>query len=121
MCAKPPKKSIAGPGAPQKQIDWDEVEKAIMEGCNGTQVAAFLGIHPDTLYLRCQNDHKVVFSAYYQEKREKGNKLLHQAQYRTALKGNPTMQIWLGKQRMKQRDHDDESAKVPPTDRLTDI
>lgn len=103
-----------GQGRPSAVIDWNKVEQMIILGANGVQVAASLGIHPDTLYLRCQSDLNTVFSVYYHEKREKGNLQLHATQFEVAVKTkNPSMLIWLGKQRLGQKDKDEESVTNP--------
>jgi hypothetical protein len=88
----------------QKIIEWPKVDEMLACGCNGVEVAATLGICSETLYRRCKADHGVDFVAYLQEKRAVGDKSLHAAQYALALSGNPTMLIWLGKQRLHQRE-----------------
>lgn len=94
-------------GIPPKEIDWEKVDQMLIAGCIGTQIAATLGIHPDTLYTRCEKEKGVNFSAYYQEKRSVGDGYIHQAQYHKALKEkNTTMLIWLGKQRCGQKDEE---------------
>lgn len=83
-------------------IDWKEVDKFLVSGCAGTQVADALGIHADTLYNRCKEEKKMVFTAYSARMRQKGNSYIHAKQYQTAMNGNTTMLIWLGKQRLGQ-------------------
>ena len=52
-------------GRPETPIDWKQVENLLMAGCLGTEVAAALGIHPDTLYLRVVSELKYEsFTAY---------------------------------------------------------
>jgi hypothetical protein len=89
-----------------------------MQGSNAMQVAAALGIHHDTLYNRCEQDLGVTFSAFYQEKWQKGNDLLHQSQFKNALKGNATIQIWLGKQRLNQKDNNEQTIDPKSAERL---
>ena len=90
---------------PKAHINWDEAGKMIMAGCDGVQVAAYFGIHPDTLYLACEKDLKMGFSDYLHQKRSKGDSMLLAKQYEVALTDkNPTMLIWLGKQRLNQRE-----------------
>jgi len=90
-------------GRPTLPIDWEKVEQYMMAGCNGTQIAASLGISADTLYDRCESDNGVNYSAYLQEKRAKGDSLIHAKQFSKGVKeGNVTMLIWLGKQRLGQ-------------------
>ena len=37
-------------GRKKLKIDWDRVDKSLIAGSNGVQVAAMLGVHPETLY-----------------------------------------------------------------------
>jgi hypothetical protein len=85
-------------------IDWKRVEKLITSGCSGVQVAAILGIDTDTLYNRCKSEFGVYFSAYSAPFKEICNSLLQQKQVEVALKGNTTMLVWLGKNRLDQKD-----------------
>lgn len=91
-----------------KLIDWNKVDQLLEAGCKGTEIAAYFGVHEDTLYTRCQNEKGSRFSAYSQEKRSKGDSILRAKQFENAMKGNTTMQIWLGKQRLDQRDSKDD-------------
>jgi len=92
------------PGRPRVVVDWAVVDKYLQAGCNGTEVAAVLGIDNETLYRRCQDDHKVGFEVYKQAKRAHGDSLLRAKQYQVAMTGDKTMLVWLGKQRLDQRD-----------------
>ncbi len=93
---------------PKAKIDWDHAGKLIAAGCDGVQVAAYFGIKPDTLYFRCEQDNKQGFSEFLREKRAKGDALLYATQYELAIKEkNPTMLVWLGKQRLGQREKQD--------------
>ena len=47
------------------------------------------------------------FTAFSAEKKSEGVELLKAKQYQTAMDGNVTMQIWLGKQYLGQRDKTD--------------
>ena len=88
-----------------RHIDWDKVDQLIMAGCNIVQVAASIGVHRDTLYKKCEEEKKTTLSAYHEEKRSSGDSLLLAAQYHKAIKDkNPTMLIWLGKQRLQQKE-----------------
>ena len=62
---------------PVLPINWDEVDKYLQAGCSGTQVAAIIGVSPDTLYRRCQSERGANFSVISQEKRAKGDGFLH--------------------------------------------
>ncbi len=92
-------------GRPRGHIDWSFVDKMLRAGVDGTSIASMLGIHPDTLYLRtCEEFGFPTFTAYAQLKRAEGLDLLKAKQYDTAMNGNVTMQIWLGKQYLDQKD-----------------
>jgi hypothetical protein len=92
------------PGRKKIKIDWGKVEKWIMAGSNGQQVAAALGIHYDTLASACEREQNSLFSEYMQSKREKGNNLLLNKQYELAMKGDKSMLIFLGKVRLNQKE-----------------
>jgi len=93
--------------SPTKQrvtIDWGEVDKYLVGGAKGSEIAASLGIHYDTLADRCKSEYNILFSEYSAKKRQKGNMMLHAKQFQTAMGGNTTMLVWLGKQRLSQSD-----------------
>ncbi len=88
-------------------IDWTEetadVVKELAEAGNTVaDMAAILGVSKSALEKAIAN-HEVVAPAYRLGCAERRNQL-RTAQYRTAKRGNATMQIWLGKQELGQRD-----------------
>ena len=95
-------------------IDWNRVEKLLMAGCRGVEIASCLGIHEDTLYRACEREKETSFAAFAATFRQKGDSLLREAQYNVAL-GDETrdiapdksMLIWLGKNRLEQSDKQD--------------
>ena len=94
---------------PKVDIDWERVNELLEADCEGTEIAAYLGIVPDTLYKRCKEDNNVGFSDYLQQKKAKGNSLLKEEQYKMATSKEDSaikksMLIWLGKQRLGQAD-----------------
>lgn len=90
---------------PVKDIDWKLVDDLLIKGCSGTQIAARIGIHYDTLYDRCQKEKKTLFSVYSQQKREKGDSMIHETQFDLAMERDRAMLIWLGKQRLGQKEN----------------
>jgi len=96
-------KKVSNPYIP---IDWEEADKLFEAGCTGREVAAYFGCCPDTLYIRCQSEKKLDFSAYLALKRAKGDSSLRTKQYKVAMDGNIAMLVWLGKQRLEQREPD---------------
>ena len=93
-------------GRPPIPIDWKKVEQLLMADCSGTEVAASLGISNDTLYLRVVNELGYdSFTTYSLKFKEKGNSILRAKQFEAAINDkNITMQVWLGKQRLGQKD-----------------
>lgn len=92
---------------PPADINWSEVDKLLEAGCTGTEIAGYIGIHPETLYRRCEEDNKIGFTGYSAEKHAKGETLLRAKQFSEAMKGDRGMLIWLGKNRLKQSDKQD--------------
>ena len=101
---KEPKKKKSNAGRKKVEIDWKKVDRSLIAGSNGVQVAAMLGVHPDTLYNKCKEVKKMDFSAYQQQKRQEGNDKLFDLQYKLAESGDRGMLIWLGKNRLDQSD-----------------
>ncbi len=93
---------------PTLPIDWDRVDQLLEAGCLGTEIAAYFGVHPQTLYERTLARYGVTYSEYSQAKKAKGELALREVQFDKATgkskKGDNTMLIWLGKQRLNQRE-----------------
>jgi hypothetical protein len=100
-------------GRKKVNIEWKTVENLLMSYCSGVEIAAHLGIHENTLYNRCKIDKKMDFVAFSQEKKAKGDSLLKAKQFESAVtdKSIP-MQIWLGKQRLGQKDKSETDIKI---------
>lgn len=81
---------------PLLDIDAEQVEKLAALHCTTEEIAEFFGCHKDTITGR--------FSAELAKGRAGGRISLRRMQWQTAKKGNCTMQIWLGKQYLGQRD-----------------
>ena len=95
---------------PEIPIDWDKVDDLLEAGCLGTEVASRFHMHPDTLYRRIEEKYKMTFTAFQQQRRAQGESLIRHKQYQRALgltdTGDNTMLIWLGKNRLGQRNED---------------
>lgn len=89
---------------PEKTIDWKLVDNLLMSGSPGSEIAPHFDMHPDTLYRRIEEKYGMGFTAYSQEKRSRGEGLLRHKQFEKAVKGDNTLLIWLGKNRLNQRD-----------------
>lgn len=89
---------------PEKPLDWAKVDQLLMAGCKGTQIAPHFDMHPETFYDKVKEKYGIGFTEYCAIKREHGDSLLHAKQFEKALKGDNAMLIWLGKQRLGQRE-----------------
>lgn len=92
-----------GGGRPVKTIDLKVVEQTASIGCTPDEIAAVCEIGRSTFYDHMRDDEAVRDAI--DRGREKGRATLRRLQWQGAMKGNPTMLIWLGKQILKQRDH----------------
>lgn len=106
-------------GRPKKDIDAEQVRKLAAIDCSYAEIAAVVGCDPKTLTNR--------FSQVIKEGREQGCSSLKRKQFEVAMAGNPTMLIWLGKQRLGQRDHqsldieDRRVGKLTPEERRAEV
>ena len=108
-------------GRKRFDIDWKKVGQLLEAGCSGAEVAASMGMDRNTLYKAFKRDHKIDFSAYLQEKRSSGNTILRAAQFKTAIGGNVSMQIWLGKNRLDQTDKNETRLSGGLENTITDV
>lgn len=90
-------------------INWERVDELLACGCSGVEISASIGITNLTLYKHCEKKFGKSFSDYKSEKSAVGVSLIREQQYKKALgltdKGDNTLLIWLGKNRLDQRDH----------------
>lgn len=93
-------------GNKKLKVDLDKAADLFSKWCPQTEVAAALGVSVDTLERRVWDAKKLKLAEFARECKEKGNIPLRAKQLEVALKGNVTMLIWLGKQRLDQREPD---------------
>ena len=86
----------ANGGCPPKDIDEEEVYKLAKLWCTQEEIAAHLNCSVDTLDRR--------FAEIIKKGKEDGKASLRRMQWRSAADGNVTMQIWLGKTILKQKE-----------------
>ena len=96
---------------PEKPIDWSIVDKLLQAHTPGTEISASFDMHPETFYDRVQKEFGIGFTEYCAKKRKKGKNNLRLAQLKNALEGNTTIQIWLGKNWLAQRDEPKEDKE----------
>jgi len=99
-------------GRPKADIDWNKVDKYLQAQCDGVGIAGILGIHPNTFYLACEEKFKISFSEYSAQKRGEGRELLRAKQFQSAMEGDKTMLVWLGKQYLNQREKVDSDVSL---------
>ena len=87
-------------------IDWKEFEKLCWFQCTEQEIADWFGCGMDTLESRIKEYYNgLTFSEVFRQKKGTGKISLRRAQFQKAVKdGNVTMQIWLGKQMLGQKD-----------------
>lgn len=90
---------------PEKPIDWIKVDEFLIAGCKGTEIAPHFDIHVNNFYEKVKDKYGVGFTEYCALKREQGDSLLKAKQFEKAMKGDNVMLVWLGKNRLKQRDN----------------
>jgi hypothetical protein len=89
---------------PLKEISWDDFDKLCAIQCTGEEIAAFFEIDYDTLNSICKRERGKGFSDCFAQKRQSGKISLRRRQFQSALEGNPSMMIWLGKNWLGQQD-----------------
>ena len=95
-------------------IEWEQVEQMCFIQCTGEEMAGVLGIDYQTLERAIKREYKCNFKDYYKQKSAGGKMSLRRRQYNSALDGNATMLIWLGKQWLGQSDTVDKSQDEAP-------
>lgn len=99
-------------GRAKATIDWKIANLMLKRHCEGTEVAAALGMHEDTFYKAVERKYKMGFTAYKQIKRAEGKAILRVLQFQGAEDGDKTMLIWLGKNILGQSDRQDIKTEV---------
>ena len=85
-------------GRPKIKLDYELIKKLSYIQCTQLEIASVLDVAINT--LRKDND----FLPIYKKGQEEGKMSLRRLQWKSADKGNVTMQIWLGKQYLGQKD-----------------
>ena len=106
-------------GRPPKLVaDKDTLDiiwKLAMIHCTQDEIASILGVARGSFNRWLKTNEKV--RELMERGYENGRKCLRRAQFDVAIQGkNPTMQIWLGKQLLGQRDKNDVSVEAKIVD-----
>ena len=108
-------------GRPQFPIDWETVDGMCAIQCTGVEIAGVLGCSYNTLVRAVKREKELTFEDYFAQKSVEGKVSLRRKQYDTALEGNTTMLIWLGKQWLGQADRIESSiTELPPIEVVVD-
>lgn len=101
-------------GRPEAVIDERQFVAMCQIQCTQEEICHILGVDDKTLTKWCLKRYNKSFSEIYKEKRSGGRVSLRRMQWKNAESGNTTMQIWLGKQHLGQRDKfpEEEEDKV---------
>ena len=83
-------------GQPRKECDPELIERLAEIGCTTDEIANVCGVSKDTIERN--------YMEQLHRGRERGKASVRRMQWKLAQDGNPTMQIWLGKQLLGQRD-----------------
>lgn len=100
---------------PEKEINWEIVEKRIEAGCNGVEIAAALRIDSDTFYIRFKKKYGKSFQDCSAHFYSAGDANLKFTQYMKALAGNTHVLTLLGRERLNQG-KEEEIKKSPYED-----
>jgi len=106
-------------GRPRKEVDWEQVDRMCAIHCTGEEQAALLNMHYETLNTRCHEEKDMSFLEYFKEKSASGKMSLRRKQYTSAMDGNTTMLVWLGKNWLGQTDKTETEIKELPTLNIT--
>jgi AraC-like DNA-binding protein len=97
-------------GRPKIDVDFEQIDALCAVFCNCKEIMAVIDafgvkLSYDTVERRIKEQFDVTFAEYVKQKQMAFAKpKLRKAQLECALKGNPTMLIWLGKQYLDQVD-----------------
>jgi hypothetical protein len=98
-------------GRPKIEIDWEEFDKLCFIQCTLSEIAGWFDCSEDTIERRVKEKYDCTFAERYVKRSSKGKISLRRKQFQTAEGGNPTMQIWLGKQYLDQKDKHENDNK----------
>ena len=93
-----------GRGRPRKEINVKLLQGLAKVGCTMPEMAILLEVSEDTLHRN--------FAGIIKRGWKELDSSLRRVQVESALRGNPTMQIWLGKQRLGQRNEPAPESQV---------
>lgn len=101
-------------GRPRKEINQEQFETLCKIQCTLDEIADVFQCSEDTIrrwvkrtYEPEDDEEKITFESVYKKFASVGKSSLRRMQFRSAENGSVTMQIWLGKQYLGQKDIQD--------------
>lgn len=95
---------MAKMGRPEKPIDWKVFEELCHIQCTHEEIANVCKISRSALYERALKEYGEDFPTVYKKFTDVGKMSLRRTQFKLSQK-NTAMAIWLGKQYLDQKDH----------------
>lgn len=102
-------------GRPLKEFNKQIFEGLCQIQCTVNEVESVLQSDQRTIDNWCKREYGESFSTIYKRFADCGKPSLRRMQWNLA-KTNASMGIWLGKQYLGQKDHDDEKKGIAPND-----
>ena len=111
-------------GRPKENLtpkEWDSVKYMAMIHCTGEEIAGVMQMDYDTLNRNCKDKYGYPISEYIKKNQSNGKMSLRRMQWKSAENGNVTMQIFLGKQWLGQKENTDVSVSVNEDDTIREM
>lgn len=108
-------------GKPLIEINQNDFEQLCYMLCTLNEIAGFFKCSHDTIQRWCVRTYEENFEDVWSIYSSGGKISLRRAQLQAAMKGNPTMLIWLGKQHLDQKDLVEEKPNLPENEDVTYI
>jgi len=114
-------------GRPTIEIDFKKIDALCAVFCNCKEIVAVLNTFDincsyDTIERRIKEAFSVTFAEYVEQKQMAFAKpKLRKAQMESAMAGNATMLVWLGKQYLDQRDKPKEEEAADSINKLASV
>lgn len=119
MGEKAQKKAKKKNGRPLKELDAEVFEGLCRIQCTLVEIAAVLKCSEDTVERWCKRHYGESFADALKRFGAGGRSSLRRLQWAAAESGNITMQIWLGKQWLNQKDRQDFTTGDEQINRVT--
>lgn len=96
---------------PRIEIDAEQFKKLCSIHCTLDEISSWFKCSSDTIERWCKRELKMSFADAFKTYSAGGKISLRRWQFRSAENGNVSMQIWLGKQYLGQRDQQEIVAR----------